>query len=300
MWDEKARQDKARYEEEKKMYTGPWKVPAKRRAPKDPNAPKRPMSAFLAFSHEKRAIVREENPKMNNVDVSRVLAKMWKEAPEAERRAYISEELRLRQDYKVAIAAWRSKNEKKLSAQRKYREDAALQRIADGPYEPEPSNTGGSMGVALEMGSFGGPEDEAAASAEQPLPSQEAPPTDPAAAAFYPPSSYYGSAAAYQSDYYGYSYPSYGGGYADPWASRDAAAAVASYRPEEDYAAAYAAQSLYGRGYAAPARSYRDGEYAAALYGRPSYEAAVAAAAYGACVQKQSTFVCCMCLYLTA
>jgi hypothetical protein len=43
-WEELARKDKARYEMEKSMYTGPWKVPAMKRSQKDPNAPKRPMS----------------------------------------------------------------------------------------------------------------------------------------------------------------------------------------------------------------------------------------------------------------
>jgi HMG (high mobility group) box len=34
-WEKKARKDKARYEVEKAMYKGPWKVPANRRTPKD-------------------------------------------------------------------------------------------------------------------------------------------------------------------------------------------------------------------------------------------------------------------------
>lgn len=39
VWEKKARKDKARYEVEKAMYKGPWKVPANRRTPKDPTAP---------------------------------------------------------------------------------------------------------------------------------------------------------------------------------------------------------------------------------------------------------------------
>ena len=41
VFEDMARRDKARYEVEKTMYAGPWKVPAKKRASKDPNAPKR-------------------------------------------------------------------------------------------------------------------------------------------------------------------------------------------------------------------------------------------------------------------
>ena len=40
-WENKARKDKQRYEMEKSLYKGPWKVPANKRTPKDPTAPKR-------------------------------------------------------------------------------------------------------------------------------------------------------------------------------------------------------------------------------------------------------------------
>ena len=60
--------DKARYEVEKAMYKGPWKVPANRRTPKDPTAPKRPMSAFLAFSNKRRAALKRQHPDATNAD----------------------------------------------------------------------------------------------------------------------------------------------------------------------------------------------------------------------------------------
>jgi hypothetical protein len=53
VWEEKARSDKARYEVEKQTYNGPWKVAADKRSPKDPNAPKRPMSASDLLSSVK-------------------------------------------------------------------------------------------------------------------------------------------------------------------------------------------------------------------------------------------------------
>jgi hypothetical protein len=58
VWDKRAQKDKARYEVEKAMYKGPWKIPANKRTPKDPAAPKRPMSAFLAFSNKRRAALK--------------------------------------------------------------------------------------------------------------------------------------------------------------------------------------------------------------------------------------------------
>lgn len=131
-WDEMARRDKARYEVEKTMYTGPWKVPAKKRTQKDPSAPKRPMSAFLSFSNSKRAAVKAQNPDIGNAEVSRILAKMWKEAPEGERKQHIEREFGLRQEYKSAIAEWRKNAGKELDDLRKKREEMAMRTVDAG------------------------------------------------------------------------------------------------------------------------------------------------------------------------
>ena len=107
MWDERARLDKERFEREKETYDGPWKVVAHKKSQKDPSAPKRPMSAFLAFSNGKRAEMRRKRPFLNNGEISRLLADMWKELPDAERKLYIDEEYALRQEYKTAMNEWR-------------------------------------------------------------------------------------------------------------------------------------------------------------------------------------------------
>lgn len=129
-WEERASQDKARYEVEKTMYTGPWKVPAKKRTAKDPDAPKRPMSAFLSFSHAKRSEVKDSHPTKSNAEISRVLAQMWKEAPEEDKKSHVDQEFTLRQKYKSAIAIWRDKSEREIAQQRKSREDMALRTVA--------------------------------------------------------------------------------------------------------------------------------------------------------------------------
>ncbi len=129
-WEGQARRDKARFEVEKSLYTGPWKVPAKKRSQKDPNAPKRPMSAFLAYSHAKRAEVKKKSPNMNNAEISRVLAQLWKDAPEEEKKEHIEKEYQLRQKYLSEIAVWRENTEKEFNEQRKNREDIAMKTVA--------------------------------------------------------------------------------------------------------------------------------------------------------------------------
>jgi hypothetical protein len=159
VWEKKARKDKARYEVEKAVYKGPWKVPANKRTPKDPTAPKRPMSAFLAFSNKRRAALKRQNHDATNSDLSKMLSKTWREAPEELRRKYMDEEAGLRQTYKEVIAKWRKKVAEEKKAERKEREAMAMAtaenraneatRQANLPLDPNgmpPQDMGGMYG----------------------------------------------------------------------------------------------------------------------------------------------------------
>ena len=257
-YDELARQDKARYNMEKKLYTGPWKIAASKRTPKDPTAPKRPMSAFLSFSRSKRVSVREENPNLDNIEVSRLLAKMWKEAPESERRIFIEEELGLRQLYKLAIAEWRAKNDVNVSAQRQQREDAARKRMET-------------------MQSYSETRDRESLSAKMPV--KEAPMSDPTVAVappHYAVSSMYANGGYPVGSYYdGYSYPPYDGGYADVWMAQAAAGASAGGAAANVYGAhQYESAVAYGGAYGYPYEAAHQQQDRT----RPSYESP---AAYG-------------------
>lgn len=126
-WEAKARKDKARYEVEKAMYKGPWKVPANKRTPKDPSAPKRPMSAFLAFSNKRRAALKRQHPDATNADLSKMLSKTWKEAEQPLRQKYMDEEAGLRAHYKVEMGKWRKRVAEEKRVERKEREALAMQ-----------------------------------------------------------------------------------------------------------------------------------------------------------------------------
>jgi hypothetical protein len=105
-WEEVARKDKYRFMTEKSLYKGPWEQ-KKRRAKKDPNAPKRPMSAFLKYSQTRRKVVKEENPDMSNTDVSCLLGEMWRNGSVADLAPYVDLEKLERADYKERIKTWR-------------------------------------------------------------------------------------------------------------------------------------------------------------------------------------------------
>ena len=113
-WDEVARKDRERYEEELALFPGPKPRP-KQRPKKDPSAPKRPMSSFLAFSQKYRSTVRQNDPTVCQKDVSKRLSEMWKNCPEEEKKGFIEREIKERKVYKGKVIDFhtRSRRERK-------------------------------------------------------------------------------------------------------------------------------------------------------------------------------------------
>jgi len=109
-WELKATNEKMRYEIEKAAYTGPWKLPYKS-IKKDPTAPKRNASAFLLFTQGKRQELRKLNPETKNTEISRMLGRLWRDAPMTEKRPYIERELDEREAYKCAMTEWKKEKE---------------------------------------------------------------------------------------------------------------------------------------------------------------------------------------------
>jgi len=85
-WVKKAEQDKIRYQEEMKHYV-PMEEPGGRRKKqkKDPNAPKRNMSAYFLYSVHIRPTIKAENPEASFGDIARLISTRFKELPEKEK-----------------------------------------------------------------------------------------------------------------------------------------------------------------------------------------------------------------------
>merc|ERR1712130_288223 len=60
----------------------------KQRKKKDPNAPKRPMSAYFLFMNATRPTVRKENPDASIGEVAKILGKMWGEIEPEDKAKY--------------------------------------------------------------------------------------------------------------------------------------------------------------------------------------------------------------------
>ena len=112
-WIEIAQRDRERFEQEKAAYNGPWKIPDV----KDPDAPKKPMSAFLAFGNERRRAVAEANPTLNNTEISHVLSRLWRECPPDIKQQYKNREVRERAAFKKVRLEWEHKKEQKFIQQ---------------------------------------------------------------------------------------------------------------------------------------------------------------------------------------
>lgn len=55
---------------------------------KDPNAPKRGLSAYMFFANDQREKVREDNPGIKFGDVGKILGEKWKELTDKDKTPY--------------------------------------------------------------------------------------------------------------------------------------------------------------------------------------------------------------------
>lgn len=89
-YDKLAEADKERYMQEMQNYDAPDddsdddKPSKKKKAKKDPNAPKRPMSAYFLYSNAIRDTVKQENPEAKFGDIAKIISAQYKELSEAE------------------------------------------------------------------------------------------------------------------------------------------------------------------------------------------------------------------------
>lgn len=91
-----AKDDKARYAKEMESYvpegddeddTGPAKK-KKKKAKKDPNAPKRGMSAYLYFANDMRPKLKATNPDLSFSELNKKIGEKYKELSSDEREKF--------------------------------------------------------------------------------------------------------------------------------------------------------------------------------------------------------------------
>lgn len=109
-WVKKAEQDKIRYQEEMKHYV-PMDDPnggKRKKAKKDPNAPKRNMSAYFLFSVHIRPSVKDENSDASFGDIARIISAKYKALDEDERKVWEKKAAADKERYQQEMEAYRS------------------------------------------------------------------------------------------------------------------------------------------------------------------------------------------------
>lgn len=88
-WTKKAEQDKIRYQEEMKHYVPTEEEGGRKKKKKrDPNAPKRNMSAYFLYSMYARPQVKEDNPDASFGDIARIISEQFKTLPDKEKKKW--------------------------------------------------------------------------------------------------------------------------------------------------------------------------------------------------------------------
>ncbi|KTF82042.1 hypothetical protein cypCar_00042719, partial [Cyprinus carpio] len=97
-FDDMAKQDKVRYDQEMMHY-----MPGgKRGKKKDPNAPKRPASGFFLFCSEHRPQIKAQYPSLGIGDVAKKLGEMWNGLTDATKQPYLIKANKLKDKYQKA------------------------------------------------------------------------------------------------------------------------------------------------------------------------------------------------------
>ena len=76
---------------------------------KDPNAPKRPPSAFFLFCSEYRPKIKDEHLGLSIGDVAKKLGEMWNNTAADDKQPYEKKAAKLKEKYEKDIAAYRAK-----------------------------------------------------------------------------------------------------------------------------------------------------------------------------------------------
>ncbi|XP_053435587.1 high mobility group protein B1-like [Nycticebus coucang] len=106
-FEDMAKVDKAHYEREMKTYSSP-KGETKKKF-KDPNAPKRPPSAFILFYSEYCPKIKGEHPGLSIGDIAKKLGEMWNNTAVDDKQPCEKKTAKLKEKYKKDIAAYRAK-----------------------------------------------------------------------------------------------------------------------------------------------------------------------------------------------
>ncbi|CAF0745750.1 unnamed protein product [Adineta steineri] len=78
-----------------------------KKAAKDPNAPKRPLSAFFLFSQDERPDIKKKSPSLSVGDISKEIGARWKKVTDDTKKRYEQKAAVEKQKYEVRVAEYK-------------------------------------------------------------------------------------------------------------------------------------------------------------------------------------------------
>jgi len=106
---EMADKDKVRYDREMSQYTPPAGEGGRKRKKKDPNAPKRPLSAFFLFCHDERPSVKVLYPTYSVGEIAKELGDRWNKVQPEMKTKYEQKAVVDKQRYEKDMTQYKNK-----------------------------------------------------------------------------------------------------------------------------------------------------------------------------------------------
>ncbi|KAJ3325331.1 Non-histone chromosomal protein 6 [Boothiomyces sp. JEL0866] len=88
---------------------GKKKKVTKAKKDKDPNAPKKGLSAFMIYSQENRARIKEENPNATFGEMGKLIGNAWKELSDEDKAEYLDKAAKDKERYESEMAEYKEK-----------------------------------------------------------------------------------------------------------------------------------------------------------------------------------------------
>ncbi|XP_004343431.2 structure-specific recognition protein 1 [Capsaspora owczarzaki ATCC 30864] len=87
-----------------------------KKAAKDKNAPKKPMSSYMLWANENRAAFKAKNPDANVMELGSILGNAWKELGESEKNSWAEKATEARKAYEITLAEYEQKKKERAAA----------------------------------------------------------------------------------------------------------------------------------------------------------------------------------------
>uniref|UniRef100_A0A182QRK2 HMG box domain-containing protein n=1 Tax=Anopheles farauti TaxID=69004 RepID=A0A182QRK2_9DIPT len=88
----------------------------RKKAPKDANAPKHPLTGYVRYMNENRESVRQKNPNLTPIEITKIMAEEWSKLPDDRKKPYLEAAEVDKERYNKEISEYKLNNEAKAKA----------------------------------------------------------------------------------------------------------------------------------------------------------------------------------------